>query len=239
MVDRGRLGGWVPFSVLGVWLAIGCSSSGGNAPAPIASTDSTDSTCPRLEPTDGSACSTKGLTCGYGPYTSSLCTRDGIWRARVFDVAEGGAPAETGPESPFFDCEAAADCPENFCQFQCCTTQPRGGEGQGGCAICCVNKRCDSFDAATCPSSQCALVTDCSGRAVCRERSSYIPECGAVGSVASQVCCAGLAPVCPDVAADSGCVASSAALPICAACGDGTCEFLVENKCNCAEDCGG
>jgi hypothetical protein len=69
MVDRGRLGGWVPCSLLGVWLALGCSPSGGNAPAPVGSADSGASACPRLEPTDGSACPTQGLTCGYGPYT--------------------------------------------------------------------------------------------------------------------------------------------------------------------------
>jgi hypothetical protein len=130
-------------------------------------------------------------------------------------------------------------CPSDLCQFDCCD------DGRGGpeCAVCCKPKECQMIDVAHCPLDRCQLMTDCGGRTVCYYRSSEPPPaCGSVSYYGQEVaCCGGLVKRCgamingvcrPDTGGYDG-------LPQCLACGDGTCDPIWENPCNCPEDCSG
>ncbi len=224
------------------WLCFGCSTA-----TTRSGEDGTalEPPCPTVEPAEGSECPKEGVSCHYhGIHTDSLCTRNGKWSARVFDVA-AGAPSPTDPTpASYFDCRTQPGCRDDICRAECCTSPSAEGSGPGGCRFCCVNKPCEWFAADACPTSQCALVTDCSGQPTCTELSLTLPACGINGSEASQVaCCEGLTPVCGRLSSTGDCAADSAAtnlrleLPICVACGDGTCEFPLESSCNCPQDC--
>lgn len=247
---NGRCQRWWSRACLGaalMALVLGCASGGGGdggsgggpgGDAPAA--------CPSEEPAEGSACTTVGASCRYhGVETSSFCTSAGTWQSRVF-APEPGAPSLIESLADYVECSAVESCPEAVCTFGCCSPgAASSAQGdRGGCAACCQNKPCFTFSAKECPRTQCALVTDCHAMPVCVELSKALPGCALVGESPSQVeCCQGLAPRCGKLSSFGYCdgasqPAPSSERPVCVACGDGTCEAYVENKCNCPEDCG-
>ena len=127
-------------------------------------------------------------------------------------------------------------CPEDQCEIGC-----GGGGGGFGCAMACNPKDCQSFDAVSCPSDRCKLMTNCDGQQTCFYKlSGQPPACGGPTYYGQDVqCCSGLEKRCGAPHTDGSCNMSvgDGEFPQCIRCGSGICDAKYENRCNCPEDC--
>jgi len=243
---------------LALSLPLGCSTQSDSTAADGGAQAGAGTTpCPSAAPSDGTPCAIEGMRCSYGEaLVDYLCTRSLTWTQRRYVVAAaaggadaaagaaGEAGASDGATPSIVDCSQFAgtdNCPK-VCRLGCAL----GTAPNEGCAPICIQLPCEALAPEQClANAVCEVRTDCTGKRVCAAHAITLDACGTVGNYADNVaCCAGLTLLCGGPDADGSCAPGAGAagtlltgLPECLACGDGTCEAPLENRCNCPSDC--
>lgn len=129
-------------------------------------------------------------------------------------------------------------CDENVCAQRCL-----GDLVFEGCPQECVAKTCLDLSIANCPKDACEILEGCSGDKTCYFKiEDEGMRCGSFAYAGKRLeCCEGFQRRCGDEYFDGSCgmgEGTMSCVPICIPCGDGVCGVL-ENKCNCPEDCSG
>lgn len=220
----------------------GSGGDGGDDAGP--SEPPVEASCPPAEPVPNTACDRAGMRCNYDiPQDDFLCTRDGVWKRRMFVPGEGG-----GPGIPM-DQPEAVDCSE--ISFSECDMHSQCSSVWAENAAFCDRNSCAYIPVEDCPAERCQVIPDCTGEPRCWRLPEPSLPCASPGASRDQGCCVGLTERCGSPKSDSiffypeaeanECHERRGAfldfdIPLCLPCGDGTCEDN-ENHCNCPEDC--
>lgn len=194
------------------------------------------------EPASGPTAAPSAASAATGTPTASVApTASAAATANPSALFSGPRHVTTAAEQAYCAAQTGGACPAPQCEIVCCPGSP--GNPAQGCAPCCTANRvdCADFDAASCPTADCRVLTTCQGKKVCDRNPVNAPvrSCGEAGYYGQDLaCCTGLVARCGYEFSDHTCkpLSSDSGYAMCVPCGNKVCD-PGETHCNCPEDC--